>query len=452
MKKLAPSVLAVSAVFSLIGPMNAASAHEFQEHAAINDDKNEVADTAGMTRSTGLNASKSDGVAIGVLKGQKYRLEVAGVFVYAAGATADGRTRIADAECAIDPVGDRNTGSQWQSERFKGWGSDLLDVLVSNTDSVGEVQFKPVDPFPPLSLEGEMGCSRTNTYYADITPIDWWLRFRVDDRYFTDNVGSLEVNLTRGAFTAARLYEGKTYQCPKWTEESMQPEPGTVGSILHADVMLDSRRNPKQIPNPAATDLTGNKTYPLSAETGHWGMYTCNWALPDTTYRITVDGVWKYNRDEGELALADAECATGSMEYEEKVAHLRTDTRGPEAWMDRRYISTIAGSDQVIDNLDLMINKDTFKDRKWIPMYPDPENPACAGDSNHTYYFDFRPDRTGPIHLQMGDWDYYEEDNRGMLCIHIERLGAESHSHASPENTQEHEVLTTADFLSGLGG
>ncbi|MCA1841252.1 MAG: hypothetical protein LC723_13170, partial [Actinobacteria bacterium] len=75
-------------------------------------------------------------------------------------------------------------------------------------------------------------------------------------------------------------------------------------------------------------------------------------------------------------------------------------------------------------------------------------NPSCAGDADHTYFLDYVPDRTGPIRFMAGDWQYFESDNIGMLCIDITRQGL---THHDPE-TKQHSVLTVSDFINGATG
>lgn len=454
LRKVTIPTTLVTIIFTLLSSAPPSSANEFQMEAAINHDNNEVVDEAGWSTVATLAASDADGMQVNILNGQSYHLEISGTFVYAKNRTVNGKPRIADAECSIDPEGQPETAYQWKTERWQGWGTDLLDVLVTNWGSSVPFNWIPESPYPPLSLGGEPQCSSVNRYYADVAASAWYLTFKVDDRYWLDNIGDLQIKVSRSAFTAPRMYEGKGYQCPKWTHEKEQLDPiARIGGIEHAGMMLDSQRDPNKYIDPSAKDALGNHIIDFNQESGHWGMYTCNWSLPDSSYRIVVDGVWKWEHDDGTLALADAECATGSVNYENKWAPLRTDTRSIDTWMDQRYVDNrkTASTADDIDYLDLFINR--FKNLDWTPMYPDPQNPKCAGDADHTYFLDnWVPDRTGPIMFEVGDWEYAEQDNRGMLCIHVEKVGASAANHDAPANTQPHDILTVSDFTKSLGG
>lgn len=388
-----------------------ASADEFQLTAAINDDDNETIDKSGWQSTQALSGSDPAGVTLKLLLRQRYVVEISGTFQYARGT---GRT--ADAECSLDVAGDPNGGKQWQARRWlDGWGSDLLDVKARHGGSVTSFDWTPVEPFPVLSPSGELLCSSVNRYRAMLEPSWWEVTFFIDERVFSDNAGQLNITVSRGPFDAPRVWEDKAYDCPRWTAENTQlvNPAARIGEIAHAALMIDSRRNPHEIPYPAQTDAAGNHIYPFNKETGHWGMYTCNWALTDGLYRITVDGVWKYEKDGGQFALADAECATGAANYEK--VWKRSDPRGPEAWMDQRYFDPNLN----VDYLDVYVNDQKVD---WKPLYPDPNNAACSSDAKHTYFVEWKPDRVGPIRFTSRDWAYYEEDNSGMLCVHVQKL------------------------------
>lgn len=399
------------AVFGLLHPSPVA-AETFQWHSAINDDRKETVATVGNARSLTLDTTRPGGVWVSdFVPGQTYTLRVQGTYRY-----GNSTKKIADAECTTD-VGGSLTSGTFVAKRFL--DRDYYDVMVKVGNELASFDWRPESPYTGADAsKGEPQCSSTHVYTASYAPSTTSLSFVVDDPVVADNQGLLTITVARGAFSTLRRYANQNYQCPKWTDEPVSSAPtGVVGEIQTADVMVDSRRNPYQVPYPYATDSgPANATNPYyphifapEDETGHWGIYTCNWALPDSTYRIVVDDLFTYDEtvqaDMGpEYAQADAECTTGTEP-------------GDTAWKRDRYIKKTT-SGLTYDYMDLYIN---YKAVEWTPLV-DENGDGCADDHHHTYFIDWRPDYMGPIHFKIYDIAYRELTNRGELCMDVEKI------------------------------
>lgn len=391
---------------------------EFQRRAAINDDRFETISLEGSKRTVTLDSTRAAGVWVNKwVVGHTYLLEVKGTFRY----QSDPRRR-ADAECTTDVSGGALPGGFWRSQRWTlgSGGRDYFDVKYRVGATMGSFDWVPLDPYPAQALEGEPLCSSVRTYRAPFTPRVGTLNFVIDDPSgFADNEGILEIAISRQPFVSPRMVNGQSYQCPKWTEENLAPVGnGTVGELATGVVMVDSRRNPWQVRYPYATDPKSadleSPYYPHvhhpDHETGHWGIYTCNWVMPDATYRIKVRGVYTYDeRVKKELgpqyALSDAECTTGY-------------TSGDTAWRRDRFVTT-SSIGRVFDYMDLYLN---YGPVEWTPLQ-DENGDGCADDEAHTYVLEWTPGGTGPLHFKIYDIVYREMDNRGDLCMEVLKIG-----------------------------
>lgn len=256
---------------------------EFVTRGSINDPANEAGVTAGPneTRLVGaLPVLSRTTLAVG----HAYTLVATGTYEFNYG--------VYDAECSTDAAG-RTGGATWRANR---WGAyygtperdyfDLKAVFVDAVAAFGEWQ--PIDPYPPGSTQGEAGCSRTNTYQTTVTvlpprtPSQLWMSLDAS------TPAKLSVTITGPAFSTPRIFEGQGYQCPKWAKEPVAPSASRAAEIQSAKLVVDSRDNPAETQNPKADG------YAYWEESGHWGTYSCNWALPASTYTISVKGSYQY--------------------------------------------------------------------------------------------------------------------------------------------------------------
>lgn len=401
---LRSAVLAVLAIGLSLGGTPIAVAQEFYGFAAVNDDKQEIISLKGSSRSVSISASQGEVYVPGFVAGLTYTLEARGTFSW-----GSGTGQRADAECMTDVAGDGLTGARWGSKRWIGWmGTDFIDL---KTDSM-ELEWTPVDPYQNLAL-GDPNCSSTHTYRTAFVPTFDMVRFLINDPHGWNNSGSMELNITRQPFSGVR-----GYQCPKWVEEPLAPQ-GVVGEIEAADVMMDTRTEfGLPLPSYQEMDYTKDPSSPYYPHrwspyqnSGHRGIYTCNYAMPDVQYKITVMGSYTQNESvTNELgpqyAMADAECATGM-------------TAGDTTWKRNRFDFTNPSFSEKQDALDLRID---YHDIDWRPVV-DNNGDGCADDPQHTYTTIWVPKWHGPIHFGIYDFAYAEGDNRGELCMDIQKLG-----------------------------
>lgn len=382
-----------------------AAAQEFYGHAAVNDDKEEQVSLTGSSRTFSLNTAGGSVYVPGFVPGLVYTLKAKGTFRW-----ANGRGQEADAECMTDIAGDGLTGARWEPARWIGWlGTDHIDLKVYGQ----ELTWVPESPYLNPA-QGDPACSSTHTYTTTVVSTSDTMEFIVNDVRSYDNTGSLEITISRPAFATAR-----SYQCPKWVEQPVVADPRSIaGEIEFANVMIDSRHD-FGLPVPAYQEMDFSQDpsaphYPHKwhphQQTGHVGIYTCNYAMPDVRYKITVTGT--YSQDEeitGRLgpqyAMADAECSTGV-------------TEGDTGWERNRFDIFDPTFQNDIDSFDLTVGYDQVD---WKPVV-DVNSDGCADDEAHTYVIEWSPRWHGPIHFGIYDFAYDEGDNRGELCMDIEKL------------------------------
>lgn len=262
---------------------NSTASAEFVTRGSINDPANETRVTAGPNEARNVYSSPLLSRTT-FAPGQTYTLVAVGTYQFNSG--------VYDAECSTDPTG-TTPGAGWRANR---WGAvygtptrdyyDLKGIYPDGSAVFGEWQ--PVDPYPAGSTAGEVGCSKINTYRATFTPLaprtptQAW--FNVDGGASTP----LKLTILGPVFSTQRIFEGQGYQCPKWAKEPVSPSAPPAGEIKVAKLSVDSRDNPAETQNPKADG------YAYWEESGHWGMYTCNWALPASTYTISVKGTYQY--------------------------------------------------------------------------------------------------------------------------------------------------------------
>ncbi|HVF12276.1 MAG TPA: hypothetical protein VNA87_04245 [Actinomycetota bacterium] len=426
-------------VVGLLNPASPAYA-EFQERSAINDDKHETMALGSTSRTFMIPTSKPDGLRVDrMIVGSEYALSISGTFTYMVGA---GRT--ADAECAQDVAGDGLSGRQWKAKRWSGEAQgafeDLFDIRVKQGSGFQYLDWIPTDPYPPtmnamtdITAAGDYGesrCSSTHTYTAKFIPTYPQISLSVFDPWKpADNSGELRITLARSPYVGTR-----TYDCPKWLNdpflsvpgvpdgmESGQDHPGSpansrvvVGEIETAAVMVQAHRDGQKTKFPGALNFGGDTSRPyyprtmrFDAETGHDGIYTCNYGMPDATYKIVVDGTFTFNSSvnyyDSRLAMADAECTTG----------LET---GDTEWKPQRFTELRNGVPY--DFEDLTIGRD------WVDWKPvvDTNGDGCADDANHTYEVIFSPSTPGPLLFKIVDHAYKESNNFGALCMEVYKL------------------------------
>lgn len=426
-------------VVGLLNPASPAYA-EFQERAAINDDKHETMALEGTSRTFTVPVDNPDGLWVDrLIVGSEYTLSINGTFSY-----MTGKGRIADAECTQDEAGDGLTGRKWRAKRWTGEGQgafiDLFDIRLKQGESYSYLDWIPSDPYPATGNTminatspgnyGESRCSSTNSYTAKFVPLYPQMQVNVFDPWMpSDNAGQINITLTRSP-----LLKTRTYDCPKWTGDSftsvpgvpdgMESEPGhpttpanarvVVGEIQSAAVMIQAHRDGNQVPRPGALNFAGDSSRPyyprtlrFDAETGHDGIYTCNHAMPDAVYKIVVDGTFTYNssvnHSDSRLGMADAECTTGVSSED-------------ATWQRDRFTEVVGGITQ--DFQDLTVGRDWLD---WKPVV-DTNRDGCADDANHTYEAFFSPRGASPLLFKIYDHAYLESDNFGALCMEVYKL------------------------------
>lgn len=377
---------------------------DFQPRAAFNSPGDERA--ADHWRATvELNSASSEGLHVDVLPGAEHTIHVEGTYTFHREA---GDARLADASCSID-LWDPNPdhGATWRTDRYDFYRAGLLDLQFVDGTEVRRLELAPQEHEVDPNVLVAPGCSTSHHYTATFVPTSPAVRFLVDDINTGDNVGNLRLTLTGPGWE-------RPYQCPKRTEEAVVDVPGdTVGEIDIAHVTVDSRRNATEIPSPGeARNPDGTWQIDHWNESGHFGIYTCNWALPGSHYRITVTGTFRYAYPESYRSMADAECARGI-----DGGQWQRDTYGPIG--------------AATDSLDLYVN---HVDVDWQPVYSSMMWPGC--DDLHTYVLEsWTPQSLGPINFKIYDAAYAEHDNVGELHVLIERLGPDGepvHSHQHP--------------------
>lgn len=365
---------------------------DWTPRAAINKPGDEKT-TGSWTAEQYVDARNQSGLAVSVLPGAEHTLHVEGTYQFQ---TWAGTERLADALCAVDTY-DPASGPSWQLARWDalvnpGW----LDLKVRDGGVVRPVAWTPLGSDPTVPVEA--GCSTTHHYTATFVPTTNEVSFFLDDPWIDDSAGGLKLTVTGPGWEAP-------YNCAKKTEVPLDGTKQVVGEIQAAHVTVDSRRNPIDYPDPGATNQLDHWN-----EAGHWGISTCNWALPTSTYRITVTGTFRYAFSADlstRRAMADAECAR--------------DAEGGPKWWRNFY----APSGEADDLLDLYVNR---KAQDWKPVHESANNPGCS--DLHMYTIEnWSPEYAGPIHLRIYDVNYAEFDNVGELHVMIERTGPGAEAH-----------------------
>ena len=362
---------------------------DWQPRASINKPGDEVT-TGSWNAVQTIDVRNTNGLTIGVLPGKEHTLHVEGTWQFQ---TWAGTSRLADAFCAID-LYDPAAGPNWQADRWDhlvnpGW----LELKARDGGVARRIDWKPYGSDPSVPVNP--GCSSTNHYTATFVPTSNEVSFFADDPWVDDSLGELKLSVTGPGWEAP-------YQCGKKNETPVVPNGQVVGAIQAAHVTVDSRRSPGDFPDPASSNQLDHWS-----EAGHWGIYTCNWALPTDTYKITVTGTFRYAFTEDlktRRAMADAECAR--------------DAEGGPRWWPNFYEPT----QDADDLLDLYVNR---KAVAWKPVMESKNHPGCS--DIHMYTLDnWTPEHAGPIHLRIYDVNYAEHDNVGELHVMIERTGPDA--------------------------
>jgi hypothetical protein len=372
---------------------------DWQPRAAINAPGDE--ETQPWSATQAVAAGSLSGLEVSVLPGAEHTLHVTGTYQFQ---TWAGTARLADALCAVDHY-DPAAGPSWQKARWDhlvhaGW----LDLKVRDGGVVRDIAWEPVGSDPAVPVDP--GCSSTHHYTAKFVPQAASVHFFVSDPWTEDTHGQLDLTVSGPGWE-------RPYQCGKRTEEAVVDVPGdSVGEIHHAHVTVDSRRSTDDFLNPAdAKNPDGTWQIDHWNESGHWGIYTCNWALPTSKYRVTVTGTFRYAFTENlktRRAMADAECAR--------------DIDGNRRWWTNFYEPTAEAD----DILDLYVNR---KAVDWKPLFESKNNPGCS--DLHMYVLeDWSPQYAGPVHLKIYDSNYAEFDNIGDLHVMIERVGPDAPQHS----------------------
>lgn len=427
----------------------------------------------------GLNA-KVGNVKFNLLPDDKvYRVEVSGKFVY--DTSIPGRE--ADADCFLDPTRtDRATRwtANWSlvagaptrtafstSRSRKGvpsssWTGSPSSRWILPRVIPAAARTTPTSPRSPRSRRAPAS-SRT---------------FSINETEFSDNSGD-QITITvfrKPIVLPQREWVGKKYMCPRWKNDktSQFDYKKTVGALQTADVKIDAHDDPQEILNPS--DLSAKDIYdvnlnsrtddrlPHFGEAGHWGVYTCNFALPDTTYRITASGTWwfvTYTYMAGVKsawfekngatfaafpALADAECAQGAREHDlakftEPVVVAQGESLG-KAWLDQRYTDT-SNPGVVIDYLDVELNHGQIDWKpapgtEFAPQAPPGAAHSSRGQCSSTHVYSalwtpLTPPQggtaqwgAGPMLVRVKDLRqgalYLENDNQGVVTVQIRKV------------------------------
>ena len=374
---------------------------DWQPRSAINKEGDERT-TKEIVFEKWVDARDQRGVAVTVLPGAVHTLHVEGTYQFQ---TWAGTARLADALCAKDHY-DPAAGPNWQLARWDhlvnvGW----LDLKARDGAVARAIDWKPLGTNPTVPVDA--GCSSTNHYTASFVPTTNEVSFFIDDAWTDDTAGGLKLTISSPGFE-------RPYQCPKRTEEPIVDKPGDkVGEIEAAHVTVDSRRSTDDYPDPnKAKNADGSWQLDHWNESGHWGIYTCNWALPTSTYRVTVTGTFRYAFTHDlstRRAMADAECA-------------RDTQGGPKWWNEGLYAPT----PEADDLLDLYLN---HKPVEWKPIHESHSSPGCS--DLHMYVLEnWSPAEAGPINLKIYDVNYAEFDNVGELHVMIERTGPGATPHS----------------------
>lgn len=428
----------------------------------------------------GLNA-KVGNVKFNLLPDDKvYRVEVSGKFVY--DTSIPGRE--ADADCFLDPTRtDRATRwtANWSLVAGAPDSDGLLDVKVAQGGTEQLLDWIPIKPMD--STQGDPRCSADHTYFTTITTIKAGtgllpVTFSINETEFSDNSGD-QITITvfrKPIVLPQREWVGKKYMCPRWKNDktSQFDYKKTVGALQTADVKIDAHDDPQEILNPS--DLSAKDIYdvnlnsrtddrlPHFGEAGHWGVYTCNFALPDTTYRITASGTWwfvTYTYMAGVKsawfekngatfaafpALADAECAQGAREHDlakftEPVVVAQGESLG-KAWLDQRYTDT-SNPGVVIDYLDVELNHGQIDWKpapgtEFAPQAPPGAAHSSRGQCSSTHVYSalwtpLTPPQggtaqwgAGPMLVRVKDLRqgalYLENDNQGVVTVQIRKV------------------------------
>lgn len=396
-RKILTTVLVASMAMALF-TKGAAIAMVYEDRAAINEEGNETTAMGGTTRTKAVDASHpSSGSTFVLVPGATYDVTASGTFKYEG-------DLVADAECT------KGSDGRWTARRLVDQsGRDTWDLAMSEySRPLIQFDWVPVLPYGS-SQQGESACSSVNRYTASFTKgtgaNDGYF-FVIDD--WAGNSGAITVTLSRGPFEGARRFGDQPYQCGKRSGEALRNEGGTVGEIQHARVTIDARTPTDGFTAPQK-DGFGQHIYPYWHESGFLGVYTCNWALPGSVYRITVGGTWTYDAESASpFSQADAACTTGVSDGN---------------WLPNRYpadplypVNTWSSQ----DTMDLYVNS------RWVPWQPNKPFAAtisrgCSTDNVYVLPA-FSPSEAGPIRFQIADWAYQTANNAGLLDITIERI------------------------------
>lgn len=389
----------MTAAMLSIMTQGAAKAVVYEERAAINEEGNETTSFNGTSRTKQVDSSHpSSGSNFILVQGMTYTIQAAGRFSY------EGSLK-ADAECTAGQDG------RWVPRRLTdSSGRDTWDLSLTEYGRADhQFDWTPVLPYTS-SAQGDPACSSVNRYTATFTKSngtnDVYL-FVVDD--WAGNTGSLSVTLSRGPFEAPRKLSGTTpYQCGKRSGETWRSDDGTVGEIQHAQLTIDSR-TPTDGYTAGAKDSLGGYLHPWWYESGFLGIYTCNWALPGSVYKIIISGTWSYDTAyAAPFAQADAACTTGTA-----------DT----AWLPNRYPADPLYPVNTWSSQDTM---DAYVDSRWVAWQPNKPFPSTLSQgcsSDHTYVLPaYSPVEAGPVRIQIADWAYQTGNNQGQLQITIEKI------------------------------
>ncbi|HLF69941.1 MAG TPA: hypothetical protein VI541_03175, partial [Actinomycetota bacterium] len=258
------------------------------------------------------------------------------------------------------------------------------------------------------------------------------------------------------------------YECDKRGYEKLSSFGDEQAYFLTtATLTVDSRATYSTLEKqtvPSSAEVSGTSVAtPYWFDAAHYGAYTCGWVKPFQGYFIMARGTYRYDQTSpAGYAMADVECATGfapaddgragsdkdlsqfiSAVYRQQpydpdhpdLRYLNPSNLYGTEWKPDRFLVT--GTDAVRDLLDMRINGD-FHNKTWRPVYPDPANPACSGDIDHTYVLDENETDSGPdptinpsidesntttaLHFRIADIrEYTDWDNCGLIQVSIRR-------------------------------
>lgn len=379
--------------------------------AGVNDPAFEHVEEHGYLRKLTIDSTKPEGVNLDrfLKTGKSYVLFIEGTYQW----KADGA--LADAECF-----QASPESPFLPLSTPAIPADGLDASIRKTSN------DPSPTFPQWLARTQKGalCDPANLYRFDYTPPgkpDFFNVFINDfTNVYTDNQGSLTLTVIDRDVV-------RDYACPKKVLSERGLSHGAM-RLVTATVTVDTQGV-----------VSENELARLQywERTGHWGMETCNWAMPGTTYEIEASGVYTYNKpgyealknrtfdpanvERGDLFQADAECSTGP-DKNDPVAP------GASRWLENRIWGwekrqSGLAPDMNAENpdwLDIWIN-DTEID--WQPMGATTNDGQCSLESR--YQARIRVKNPAPLHFRIFEYssgNYREYDNRGPIQLTITRV------------------------------